>query len=178
MPASLGMEVGNVSSHNGHIVQTCCLSFQSDEGRREQSCNTLIVSFITYSLCLTTTCHCWPHVPRVPLIPKYNMELLCRPAACSSLSFNSQKAILLPGSPSTTVSSQWLQSSIGSTMVSPRVWSSIILLRSNTWFTSCEVLRWLLRPWRQNDVRARCSWIDCSLLRVGASEIQMGQCLF
>lgn len=56
LPASLGMEVGNVSSHNGHIVQTCCLSFLGDEGRQEQNCNTLIVSFITYSLCLTMTC--------------------------------------------------------------------------------------------------------------------------
>lgn len=81
LPASLGMEVGNVSSHNGHTAQTCCLSFHTDEGRREQNCNTLIVSFITYSLCLTTACRCWPHVPRVPLIPEYNVEL-------SSLSFN------------------------------------------------------------------------------------------
>lgn len=37
MQASLGMEVGNVSSHNGHIVQTCCLSFHSDEGRRDHT---------------------------------------------------------------------------------------------------------------------------------------------
>lgn len=84
LPASLRMEVGNVSSHNGHIAQTCCLSFHGDEGRREQNCNTLIVSFITYSLCLTTTRRCWLHVPRVPLIPEY-VKLLCRPAPPSLL---------------------------------------------------------------------------------------------
>lgn len=36
--ASLGMEVGNVSSHNGRIPQTCCLGRRSEEGRQEQNC--------------------------------------------------------------------------------------------------------------------------------------------
>lgn len=44
-PASLGMEVGNVSSHNGHIAQTCCLGHGRGEGRQEQNRNVLIVSF-------------------------------------------------------------------------------------------------------------------------------------
>lgn len=68
LPASLGTEVGNVSSHNRHILQTCCLSFHSNEGRWEQNCNPLIVSFITYSVSLTLTCCFWNRVPGLPLV--------------------------------------------------------------------------------------------------------------
>lgn len=41
--ASHGMEVGNVSSHNGHAAQTCCLGLGREERRQEQNWNVLIV---------------------------------------------------------------------------------------------------------------------------------------
>lgn len=116
------MEVGNVSSDNGHISQTCCLSFPSDEGRWEQNCNTLIVSFITYLRSLTLTCRFWTRASST-ISFRVNVEPLCRLVACSS------ETILLLGSLKAlnTVSSQRLQNSTGSTKVPWWVWRTVRL---------------------------------------------------